>query len=526
MIGPFRVPAGCGSMLASPPLPSLSAFVCQAWRESAERRQAWRLAERDAWAEGRRELLAVAEAQTARGDEALALPHDLNAPVLVTGHQPELYPPGVWVKGFIADAVCRTSGVVGVNLTVDSDLASPAVDLPALSDGQWRRARVVLPGIRAGVPWSSQAPLGRDGWRALIDVLRGVLPSALHQVLGDFATCVARARAVREARTLAESLLWARRSWEAQSGPPRYLELPVSAMCDTFAFSAFAASLLTRLPDFWQIHNDCLAAYRRHHRVRSGAHPVPDLRRRDALWETPLWCVHADGTRAGLFAEREATGWRVRSKACSLGQLHDGATEDWPQQLRVMLGRVGAALRPRALTLTMFTRRALADVFLHGVGGARYERLGDEIAARFFGTAPAPWAVASASLCVAGHDGADADDDAETARDVRRRLRDMHHNPQRFALPEDPLAARKRALVAAIADASGPHKRHLNHELDQTDADLRVHIAPARAALVARLANLDAADASRAARHWRGYPFVLFRPEQLRRLVEAALRGP
>lgn len=525
MIEPLRIPEACGRLAASPPLPSLGAFVCQASSDGADRRRAGPCAEREAWARGRRELLALAHAQTVRGDEAPVLPVDPSVPVLVTGHQPELYHPGVWVKGIIVDALCRASGFVGVNLTVDGDLASRVVDVPALSDGQWRRARVTLPGIHAGLPWSSQAPLDGDGWRALIDVLRQSLAPALHEVLGDFAACVAAARGVREARTLAESLLWARRAWEGESGAPRYFELPVSAMCDTLAFHAFAASLLARLPDLWQVHNDCLADYRRRNHVRTGAHPVPDLRRRDALWETPFWCLHRDGTRAGLFLEREAAGWQVRSKALAFGLLPGKAVDEWPLRLRAMLAEMGAALRPRALTLTLFTRRVLADVFLHGVGGARYERLGDEIAARFFGAAPSPWAVASASVCVVEHDGAGAQVDAETARDLRRRLRDMHYNPQRFASPEDPLVARKQALVAAMASASGSDKRHLNHELDQIDADLRARAAPARAAVAARLAAIELAEASRAALHWRGYPFVLFRPERVRRLVGAALHG-
>lgn len=507
-----------------PSLPALGACVQRAWREGVARREAWPAAEREAWEAARRELLAVARDETGRGDDVSVLSADPAAPVLVTGHQPELYHPGVWVKGFVVDAVCRAAGVVGVNLTVDADLASRVVDVPAFtSDGRWWRSRVILPGIRAGLPWSSQPPLDHAAWRALFDALRRSLVPSLHGVLGDFVACALKARGVREARTLAESLLWARRAWEGEHGPPRYLELPVSAMCDTVAFHAFAASLLSRMPDFWQAYNACLADYRRRQHVRTGAHPMPDLRRRDALWEAPFWCLHPDGTRAGLFIEREMAGWRVRSRDASFGRLEDAAVDAWPHDLRAMLARGGAALRPRAITLTMFTRRVLADVFVHGVGGARYERVGDAVAARFFRDASAPWAVASATLCVSTHDGTDATEGVESARVVGQQLRDLHYNPQRFALSNDATAARKRTLVAAIALASGDEKRRLNRALDEVDDDLRVRLAPARAALVERLAAAEVADASRAALHWRGYPFVLFRPARLRGLVADAL---
>ena len=42
-------------------------------------------------------------------------------------------------------------------------------------------------------------------------------------------------------------------------------------------------------------------------------------------------------------------------------------------------------LRTRALTTTMFSRFLLGDLFIHGIGGAKYDELGDEIARRFFG---------------------------------------------------------------------------------------------------------------------------------------------
>ena len=40
-------------------------------------------------------------------------------------------------------------------------------------------------------------------------------------------------------------------------------------------------------------------------------------------------------------------------------------------------------LRTRALTTTMFSRFLLGDLFIHGIGGAKYDELGDEIARRY-----------------------------------------------------------------------------------------------------------------------------------------------
>ena len=44
----------------------------------------------------------------------------------------------------------------------------------------------------------------------------------------------------------------------------------------------------------------------------------------------------------------------------------------------------GIRLRPRALTTTMYLRLAMGDLFLHGIGGAKYDQLTDRIIEHFF----------------------------------------------------------------------------------------------------------------------------------------------
>ena len=55
-------------------------------------------------------------------------------------------------------------------------------------------------------------------------------------------------------------------------------------------------------------------------------------------------------------------------------------------------------LRTRALTTTLFSRFLLGDLFIHGIGGAKYDELGDEIARRFFGIEPPGFLTVSMTL--------------------------------------------------------------------------------------------------------------------------------
>lgn len=519
----LRVPERCSSLLALPPLPALTELLL-ALRKADTQASASRVRDRQ-------ELLALAAAQTAELEREGGGRVDPAAPIVVTGHQPGLYGPGVWVRSFVVDTLSRRHEVTGIHLTVDADRGDARLSLPTGVESHLRRVSVTLPGIRSGRPWESQPPLDLKGWRVLFDQVRAVIAPTARSTFESFAACAMRARGVQKARTLADSLSAARRAWEAEDGPRAYLELSVARLSRSMAFLRFVAEVLVRLPSFHEIHNTCLAEHRRHRRLRGGAGPVPDLRRQGARWEAPFWCMNADGERAPLFLDREAMGWGVVSRGQCLGRLPDACEADWPTLLHVMLSAAGAGIRPRALTLPMFVRRALADLFLHGVGGAGYEQVGEEVARRFFDEPAAPWAVVSATLCLGRHPNGQAMAEAqvETAADVRRGLRDLMHNPQRFASSSGPLAepvARKRQLIDAIQASCGVRKRQINEEIDRVNAQLRAALHAVESDMRERLARAEAVEHADAALHWRGYPFILFRPEDVGSRVRSEFDSP
>ena len=44
-------------------------------------------------------------------------------PLVLSGHQPELFHPGVWFKNFVISAIAKAVGGTAVNLVIDSDAA-------------------------------------------------------------------------------------------------------------------------------------------------------------------------------------------------------------------------------------------------------------------------------------------------------------------------------------------------------------------------------------------------------------------
>ena len=64
-------------------------------------------------------------------------------PLIVTGHQPELFHPGVWIKNFAAGGIAGEQKGLRLNLIVDNDLPkSASIRVPSVADGLVRTTAV------------------------------------------------------------------------------------------------------------------------------------------------------------------------------------------------------------------------------------------------------------------------------------------------------------------------------------------------------------------------------------------------
>ena len=169
------------------------------------------------------------------------------------------------------------------------------------------------------------------------------------------------------------------------------LEVPQSSVCAGEAFQWFAAHLLARLPEFHAIHNEAVREYRRAHRVRSLSHPVPELAEDGGLAGGPAMGV--DGRRApspASFRPLDRRRNRPLRSAVVGGPVAASAEGDAGRAVERLLElqHGGVRIRSRALVTTLWARLALGDLFIHGIGGAKYDRVTDLLMERFFGLHP------------------------------------------------------------------------------------------------------------------------------------------
>jgi hypothetical protein len=495
----FRAPKQDGAVLAVPPLADGVSLL----KANQSRLASW-----DYDFQGR-SYSALREKARADVFEAAARYHaeaGLDLPpayqggaVVVTGHQPELFHAGVWVKNFAVAGLARSAGTTGLNFVVDNDIPKGAyIRVPDLVSGSLKSRPVLFDDWKSEAPFEDQSIENQAQFAGF--------PSQVHAMLGrqvadplidHFWTHVNSAPA--EISVIGRRFARARRLIEAEWGV-RNWEVPLSSICETDGFRWFATHLLAHLPRFQGIHNDALTRYRKLYGIRSKNHPVADLGREDDWLESPFWVWRKrEARRRPLMARQLAKVLQLRIGGESAPFLELPLTIDTEGCCGVeamqTLPDQGIRLRTRALTTTMFARFLVGDLFIHGIGGAKYDELGDEISRGFFGIEPPEFLTLSMTLHLGLPTTTATIDDL---RRVDRRIRDVRWQPEgtiESGGEVSDLIAKKRALIASEPSHHFERKaryvalRQVNDNLAARLADRIPSLRAERAVLVESLRN-------------------------------------
>ncbi len=128
-------PTGNGEVLVSPPAQEWPALL----ESDRAQRASWSFevggVRAPAFADAAREAaVAAARAFSARLGVETADAWVPGDPIAMTGHQPELYHPGVWIKDFLVERFTRETGALGIDLVVDTDVFDLlAIEAPCMS---------------------------------------------------------------------------------------------------------------------------------------------------------------------------------------------------------------------------------------------------------------------------------------------------------------------------------------------------------------------------------------------------------
>lgn len=509
-------PTGHGEVLTDPAYPQWAMLVS----ENAALAKTW-----DVTIAGvplqrlRREARREATATAAAFSRSLGVPVD-DAPadpalLVMTGHQPELYHPGIWVKDFLLQRLADEIGATAIDIMVDSD----GFDLVELRVPCFRpeaaRCTAVLSvsgadGCFAGTPVPTPMELAafRD---AGLDALSTLPAPALLRHFAVFTESLMEAAG--DAANLAETITIARRRYEAPAGTT-YLELPLTRQVDAGAFLRFVTHIAMNASIFANAYNEELNTFRARTSTRSAAQPFPNLRVQGELVELPFWWIE-NGRRQPLWARIGASALVVDDTVV-IDLAEDAECAYLAMQSAAPL------IAPKALALTMFERVFVADLFIHGVGGGRYDEVTDGVIRRFLGIEPPRYVIASMTLLLplGGH----AVTEEEVAA-AEQRLNRLRHNPDQLlgeiefdTSSERELATslseEKCGLVVAIGE-SNADKKTIGARIREVNAELARLMEPLVAETALELGRLKSQRDAGEVLADRTYAFCLWDPREV-----------
>jgi hypothetical protein len=185
---------------------------------------------------------------------------------------------------------------------------------------------------------------------------------------------------------------------------------------------------------------------------------------------------------------------------------------------------MGIRLRTRALTTTMFARLFLGDLFVHGIGGAKYDELGDEIVRGFFRLEPPAFLTLSMTL----HLGLPVSGfDARRLTEHRRQVRDLAWQPERFLKgdgeAQELIAAKRRLIASEPANRAESLARY--RDLREVNAALAARIDEGpRSRSAETMARVSSAIQDDAVARSREYSIVLFDERRIEPAMTAIAR--
>ncbi len=486
-------------------------------------------------------------------------------PLILTGHQPEIVHPGVWLKNFTAAHLANRCHGTAIHLIIDSDLSRvPAIRVPTGSIETPRTVAIPYDRPTDPIPLEQRGWVDRTMWDSfgtrVQEAIAPLVPNAMVRTWwAQVATLAAKAPTLglglAQARHLTE-ISWltsapevlSQKPFPADTSQPRSshnghtLELPQSVVCQLPAFRCFAIHLLTQLPRFRDAYNGALAHYRKIHKIRNHAQPVPDLIEEDGWLESPFWVWSTrDPTRRALMVRYDTNSLRLTDRHQfdeRLPVTEDGLPDEAVSCLAAWEAD-GLKLRTRALLTTLFARLLLADLFIHGIGGAKYDLVTDEISAQFYGFAPPEFLTLSGTLRLPIDPSPLAPDasaladypefaglhhPANRTRKIAQTIRELTHHPE-WHLDLAALASSQRQTLQKflqqkqhwIQTKKTPQNAAQRHRaIVQVNTALQPWLTAKRMRLEQELANVQRRTQKNRILQSREYAFCLFPVDHLK----------
>jgi hypothetical protein len=447
--------------------------------------------------------------------------------IIQTGHQPVFCHPGIIIKNLILNKIGMMEGIDAINLIVDSDnFKEIAVNMPDYRDGIKIEKEILLSN-QYPIPYEFSPPPSKESFDLFIENINNRLSHPLFKNLNDnFNRYLNKIRNSRKNfNTLSEFMTAIRRIYEEEIGS-QYMEIPVSYICNTDEFLLFFLSIAIESERFASIYNSQLEIYRKGHKLRYPVNPFPNLSIEDKKIELPIWHFYKNPPHLHPLpgGERDWVRGRVFAKSkddtviiCFEGMdsiefkrkgLYDGIE---------LIRKNNIKIRPKAIILTLFNRLFVSDAFIHGIGGAKYDIITDNIIRYFYNVEPPEFITASLTL----YPKVDIpiENLQNKIRELEDRLRDMRYNPERYS--KDKAMIKEKDYLISILKTGITDKKEASIKLSEINERIYEEIMPSVRNIEAEIQILKKQEEESDVIQRRDYPYFLFSPHEIMKTLHS-----
>lgn len=395
-----------------------------------------------------------------------------NCFIFASGHQPELFHPGLLVKDVFASVLADRFGGKALHINVDTDESefcfrypvSQSHDKIIIKEQTSDCGKKIF--HEGDLSLSEKEKLSENVFEALRmsrKILKGIVLSDTEKYLEYFLRNIHEKNIFSISREIEFNFL--------KDNGLKVSELSLFRLSETSEFRKFADRICADEESFRDAYNLSLSEYRKEHKIKNAAQPIPDL----AKDEIPFW-----GFQSGYRKE-------IRNLSES------------------------SHIFPKALTLTLFLRIFVSDYFIHGTGGGRYERVNDSILKKYFRISLNDYGTATATMYL---DAENFPLPQREEKDLLNSKRNFEQSPEKLLAQDHPLFTAKKALTEKFKNPE-TDKKLLHEEIQRLNIEIRKEVEPIYREILEELRILPELEENRRSVEKRDCPFFFYDVNEL-----------
>jgi hypothetical protein len=373
----------------------------------------------------------------------------VNSSLIVNGHQVEFFHPGILSKEIIAHKIAKNTDGTPLSIILDHDHKDINFTYPYIyyQDNEPRiKKNIFLLAKESKINHNIENSV-KEGFANLLDNIKDNL-SGFYQA--------------EPQSNFQENLLILKKNL---TSPGSYIDyiinsrkkslqkkhvltnfLKVSEIASMNGWKEFCKLITSDMKKFREVYNNALQYYRKTHHIKNHAQPVPDLHDD----ELPFWVANNTDTR-------------IKAKG-------NDAQKN---------------LLPRAITLSIFLRLFVSDIFIHGNGGGRYDLVTNKIIWNFFHVRPSDFIVKTATLHLPFFDTANFDKIRliKSFREWSIMYRNFLYHPEKFPGTDINLLHERFALIEEFK-TSLRYKKIIHKKLEENRLSIITAMEALRSSLL------------------------------------------